>query len=98
MPKLLRQAIADLIDLVGRERVLAGEIVGVLLCRAIAADIGFDRDLGGIELFEDGDELRDFLLPLRREHVVGLHVMDVVAGVRHVIRAEYEDLGTRRGL
>src|SRR5256885_9282788 len=98
MPKLLRQAVADLIDLVWRERVLTGEIVGVLLRHPTAADIGFDGDLGGIELFEDGQELRDFLLPLRREDVIGLHVVDVMPRVRHVILAEYEDPGTPPGL
>jgi hypothetical protein len=45
-----------------------------------------------MESLEHFDELRDFLLPLRRQNVVGLHVVDVVPRIRHVIGAEDHDL------
>src|SRR5947209_4755551 len=51
-----------------------------------------------MELFQDLHELSHLLLPFRSEHVVGLHVENIVAGVCHVIDPEDKDLSAgRRG-
>jgi hypothetical protein len=82
------------------EFVLAGQVVGVALRNAVVADVAFDRDLRGMEVLMGRDDLRDLGLALGREHIVGLHVEDVMSWVGHVLDAEYQHLaaGGRSGL
>jgi hypothetical protein len=89
VPEFLRQPVSDLIDLVSRERVLACDVVRLLLRDALPGDVGFDGHFRRTRSLEDFDELRDLLLAFRRENVVGLGAaVHVMPGVGHVERPE----------
>jgi hypothetical protein len=51
-----------------------------------------------MEPLQHFDNLCDFVLTLRREHVVSLHVVNVVVTIGHVVRAHDENLGPPSGL
>ena len=87
--EFLAEAKANLLDLVAREFMLTRHVVGVALGDAVVADLPFHRDLRGAELLEGIDDLHDLGLALGREHIVGLHVEDVVSRVGHVVDAEH---------
>jgi hypothetical protein len=46
-----------------------------------------------MESLQDFDQLRELLLTFRRQDIVGLHVVDIVSRIRHVIRPEHQNLG-----
>lgn len=95
MTHLFCETKTDLLDLISREREFSCQVVRVLLCPLLAPNIGFDRDLRRAKFFENVDQLCDLFLTLGKQHIIRLHVEDVVARVRHVVRTEYEDLGRR---
>ena len=71
---------------------LAGEIVLVGGRNALAFGIGFDRDLGRLKLGQYIGEFCKLLLALGSAHIINLHVVNVTAGISHVIGAEHHDL------
>src|ERR1044071_870934 len=83
LAKELGHAIADLVVLVARQRVVAGKEVGVLLGGALAVDVGLDGHFGRLEFLQRLDELRDLRLALRREDIVRLRVEDVAPRIGH---------------
>ncbi|PYQ61522.1 MAG: hypothetical protein DMF58_04655, partial [Acidobacteria bacterium] len=89
--ELLGKAVRDLIDLIARQRVLSGDIVGVLLPNPLAPDVGFNGNLRRMKPLQYVDELCDFLLALRRQYIVGLHVEDVMSRIGHVVDAEHQN-------
>ena len=98
MAQLLREAEADLLDLVARQLVRAGQVLGVVPGDPLVPDVPLDRDLRGTGIASAPPRAgRSRPGATRGEHVVGLHVVDVAAGVGHVVYAEHEHLGAGGG-
>ena len=93
MAKLFRQPQTDLVDFVGSKFVLAGKVVCVAFGDFLRAGVAFNGDLGWMEFLQDFDQLGHLRLALGREHIVSLHVEDVVPGIRHVVRAQHQHFG-----
>jgi hypothetical protein len=90
--------VADLLDLVAAELAVAlagrGEL-GVEF--RLRGRIRLDHDLGRAVAFDEPRNLGDFLLSLRRQHVVGARVVHVAIVVGHVVAAEEQEAGGADG-
>jgi hypothetical protein len=85
MPKLFGQTPANLVDLIPRPGLFSGEVIGILFFHPLVPTPASIATLAGPNFFRNFDPLLDFLLSLGRENVVGLHAVNVVSRVRHVI-------------
>src|SRR5262249_13625699 len=93
--RLLRQPEAELDHLVPRRRQGAGEVLRIPLRDGGGGPFGHHlRRLKTLQGRGDGPDLG---LPLRREHVVDPGVVEVVARIRHVERADDHHLDGGRG-
>jgi hypothetical protein len=75
---------------------LAGHVVSVVPKKSLVASVALHRDLRRTEFLEGRDDLCDVGLPLGREHIVGLHVEDVMSRVGHVVDPDHQHLGAPR--
>ena len=92
LAQLLGEPKTDLLNFVSRQLMFAGKIVLKSGGYSLVVRIGLNRDLGRLKLGQHPRELCKLLLALGSAHVINLPVVDVTAGISHVIGAEHHDL------